>query len=144
MSLIRKSVQELIRPAIAYEDELPPEEFEQLTDDIMEYINSSKLFRTLYLGVLGITYTLPLVKKRRLFSQLSPGEQEDFLNDLHESRFEAIRGVVTLVGTPIKMVYYNRVAEMERLGFDVVELKKEADLRTVTRDRKGSGGCSIK
>lgn len=143
MSLISKSIKELTPAVIAYEEAMSPEELDAFLNSVLSYVNSSKVFKTLFTVVIVITVYLPLFTRGRLFFWLSGQEKEEFLNELISNPNELLRGVGTLVSVPIKMVYYNREDEMKRLGYDAQALKQDAQLRNVTRTRNAQKGCEI-
>ncbi|HOL18169.1 MAG TPA: hypothetical protein PLY40_07805 [Bacillota bacterium] len=130
---MRKKLKWLIPAIIAPENPPGEEELVHLCDEIEDYLNYNKNFKLIYSLCLGLVNTMPLFTKGRTLRLLKPETRQEFLNKLLRSRFSLARGVSTLAGLPIKMVYYNQEAEQARLGFDARALKEEAGLRLVSR-----------
>jgi len=77
-------------------------------------------------------YTLLL--KRHTFPHLDYDTQSDLMERLFDVNIGVLKGLFQIMSTPIVMAYYCRADVQKALGFDIVALKEESNLRRVTRE----------
>ncbi len=141
MPFLEKAVRELTPAVIGIQGEIHPHELEEVTADVMEYVKSgTRIFQIAYRVMIFLAIFLPLFSRGKIFFWMREEARDKYLNDLFRSRFVLMRAIGTVIGVPIKMVYYNREEESKQLGFDRRAWKEEARLRAVTRD-KSTQGC---
>lgn len=83
---------------------------------------------------LGLRIAAPLLTGKT-FGRMNKEERQDFLNRVFASRNPFLRSLSVLLGMPVFMSYYRRPEVCVPLGFDAASLRREAELRTVRRDR---------
>ncbi len=132
---MRKRLHWLIPTIIAPEETFTPEILENLSDEIEQYFRYNRSFRNIYSVCLSTVNLLPLFTKGRTLRLLKLEARQNFLNKLHQSRNGLFRGLATITGLPIKMIYYNQESEQIRLGFNPRALKDEANARPVSRSK---------
>lgn len=125
---------EWLFPIIIAPGETPaPDELSALGSALALYLEHSSILKIAFSFAVFFVNTMPLFSTGRTLHLLKEEQSQDYLSRLHLSRHSLYRSLVLLMGLPVKMIYYSREAEQERLGFHARKLKEEAKLRVVTR-----------
>ncbi|RJP29900.1 MAG: hypothetical protein C4536_11155 [Actinobacteria bacterium] len=132
----RQQLQELLAAYVGEPEGLPPIDPDGQADFIAEYFaaGAPELKAVFFLCNLSLRI-LSFLLEGRSFSRLDPEARQELLNRIIASRNPLIRGIGVLPGLPLLMSYYRRPDVAVPLGFDAAALKKESDLRVVSRDR---------
>jgi NAD-dependent DNA ligase len=75
-----------------------------------------------------------LIRKGRLFPRLDYQSQARLMESLAKAKGVLVNEFLYLIGIPAVNSYYSRVDVQKLLGFDIVALKEESELRSVTRN----------
>lgn len=135
-SLPRRYMQQLMEVYVGQPQGLPPIDVGSQTDFIEEFLKAgAPEFRLAFMACSLALRPLALIMMGKTFSRLGLEGQQRFINKCINSRNPAIRGVALIPGLGVLVSYYRRPDVALSLGFDAVALKKEADLRNVSRDR---------
>jgi len=91
-------------------------------------------FKILYMICIISLHLFSLILRRRTFHGLSEQGKEEFLERLLRSRNTLLRGVPVLLSLPVLISYYRRDEVRIPMGFDPLNLKKDAEKHLVTRN----------
>jgi hypothetical protein len=115
-------------------EELPEAEPQASVDFLNEWVEMGiPEFRSVAtLMFLGLNL-YSLLRKGHLFPRLDGGARADLIQSIFKAKGLVGYVLFYLLATPVVSAYYSRADVQKLLGFDIVELKEEAEKRQVSR-----------
>lgn len=131
-----RQMRELLEAYVGKPEGLPPIDPEGQISFIEEYFaaGAPEIKAVFFVCNLALRALCPFLKGN-LFSRLDAEGRADLINRVTASRNPLLRGIGVMLGLPALMSYYRRPEVAVPLGFDSSALKRESELRVVTRDR---------